>query len=143
MQRRSTFGERLLVLWWFLSAFFLSSAPLVSGVIAADLVPGVGGVRPSVPVPMLVLALMAIVGVAVVFGGVLERVVARVVPARSVFRRITLEVASALLLWVLLLPLMDRGLGAAAAAVVAIALYKMAEPVLDRLGRKWADTADD
>lgn len=143
MPRRSTFGERFLVLWWFLSAFFLSSAPLVSGVIAADLVPGVGGVRPSVPVPMLVLALMAIVGVAVVFGGVLERVVAQLVPMRSVFRRTTQEVASALLLWVLLLPLMERGLGAAVAAAVSIALYKVAEPVLDRLGRKWADAADD
>lgn len=143
MPRRSTFGERFLVLWWFLSAFFLSSAPLVFGVIAADLVPGVGGVRPSVPVPMLVLALMAIVGVAVVFGGPLERVVARLVPGCSVFRRITQEVASALLLWVLLLPLMERGLGAAVAAAVSIALYKVAEPVLDRLGRKWADAADD
>lgn len=143
MPRRSTFGERLLLLWWFLSAFFLSSAPLVSGVIAADLVPGVGGVRSSVPVPMLVLALMAIVGVAVVFGGVLERVVSRLVPMRSVFRWVTQEVASALLLWVLLLPLMERGLGAAVAAAVSIALYKVAEPALDRLDRKWADAADD
>lgn len=143
MPRRSTFGERLLVLWWFLSAFFLSSAPLVFGVIAADLVPGVGGVRPSVPVPMLVLALMAIVGVAVVFGGPLERVVSRLVPMRSVFRRITQEVVSALLLWVLLLPLMERGLGAAVAAAVSITLYKVAEPVLDRLDRKRADTTSD
>jgi hypothetical protein len=143
MQRRSTFGERLLVLWWFLSAFFLSSAPLVFGVIAADLVPGVGGVRQSVPVPVLVLALMAVVGVAVVFGSALERVVDQLVPARPVLRRIAQEAASALLLWALLLPLMERGLGAAVAAAVSIALYKAAEAVLDRLDRKRVDMADD
>ena len=57
--------------------------------------------------------------------------------------RITQEAASALLLWVLLLPLMERGLGAAVAAAVSIALYKVSDPVLDRLDRKWADRADD
>jgi hypothetical protein len=143
MQRRPTLGERLLVLGWFLSAFFLSSAPLVLGVIAADLAPGVGGVRQSVPVPVLVLSLMAVVGVAVVFGSVLERVVERLVPARTVLRRIAQEAAPALLLWVLLLPLMERGLGAAVAAAVSIALYRAAEPVLDRLDRRRADTADE
>lgn len=143
MQRRPTLGERLLVLGWFLSAFLLSSAPLVLGVIAADLAPGVGGVRQSVPVPGLVLALMAVVGVAVVFGSALERVVDRLVPARPVIQRIVQEVASALLLWVLLLPLMERGLGAAVAAAVSIALYRAAEPVLDRLDRKRADMYDD
>ena len=143
MQQRSTPRERLLVLGWFLSAFFLSSAPLVLGVVVADLVPGVGGVRQSVPVAALVLALMAVVGVAIVFGKALERVVERVVPARGVLGRIAQEAASALLLWVLLLPLMERGLGAAVAAAVSIALYKVSDPVLDRLDRKWADRADD
>lgn len=143
MQRRSPLGQRLLVLGWFLSAFFLSSAPLVLGVVAADIVPGVGGVRRSVPVPVLVLALMAVVGIAVVFGGALERLVERLVTARSVLQRTTQEAASALLLWLLLLPLMERGLGAAVVAGVSIALYKAAEPVLDRLNRTGADTADD
>ncbi|MCY1696416.1 hypothetical protein [Curtobacterium sp. SL109] len=143
MHRRSPLGQRLLVLGWFLSAFFLSSAPLVLGVIAADIVPAVGGVRRSVPVPVLVLALMAVVGIAVVFGGALERLVERLVTARSVLQRTTQEAASALLLWLLLLPLMERGLGAAVAAGVSIALYKAAELVLDRLNRTGADTADD
>ncbi|OII33087.1 hypothetical protein BIU98_06445 [Curtobacterium sp. MMLR14_010] len=131
-----TFGERLLVLGWFLSAFFVSSAPLVLGVIAADLIPGIGGVRQSVTLPVLVAALMLIVGLAVVFGSALERVVDRLFPGRTASSRIAKQIASALPLWVVLLPLMENGLGAVVATVVAVVLYDVAEPVLDRIDRK-------
>ncbi|WP_139200756.1 hypothetical protein [Curtobacterium sp. MMLR14_010] len=136
MEQRVTFGERLLVLGWFLSAFFVSSAPLVLGVIAADLIPGIGGVRQSVTLPVLVAALMLIVGLAVVFGSALERVVDRLFPGRTASSRIAKQIASALPLWVVLLPLMENGLGAVVATVVAVVLYDVAEPVLDRIDRK-------
>jgi diacylglycerol kinase len=136
MQQRVTFGERLLVLGWFLSAFFVSSAPLVLGVIAADLVPGIGGVRQSVTLPVLVAAVMLIVGLAVVFGGALERLFDRLFPGRTASSRIAKQIASALPLWAVLLPLLKNGLGAAVATVVAVVLYDVAEPVLDRIDRK-------
>jgi hypothetical protein len=143
MQQRLTVGERLLVLGWFLSAFFVSSAPLVLGVIAADLLPGIGGIRQSVTMPVLVAALMVIVGLAVLFGGALERSVLVLLPGRSVASRIARQIVSAVPLWVLFLPLMENGLGAVVSTAVSITLYLLAEPVLDRLDRvRGQDDAD-
>jgi hypothetical protein len=143
MQQRLTVGERLLVLGWFLSAFFVSSAPLVLGVVAADLLPGIGGVRQSVTLPVLVAALMVIVGLAVLFGGALERSVLVLLPGRSVASRIARQIVSAVPLWVLFLPLMENGLGAVVSTAVSITLYLLAEPVLDRLDRvRGQDDAD-
>jgi hypothetical protein len=134
---------RLLVLGWFLSAFFVSSAPLVLGVVAADLLPGIGGVRKSVTLPVLVPALMLIVGLAVVFGSALERLAERLFPGRSASSRVGKQIASALPLWVVFLPLMENGLGAVVATVVSITLYMAAEPVLDHIDRKPGDDGDD
>jgi diacylglycerol kinase len=132
---RTSWG-RLFILGWFLLAFFVSSAPLVLGVIVADLLPGVGGVRQSVTLPILVAALMLIVGLAVVFGSALERLLDRLFPGRTASSRIAKQIASALPLWALLLPLMENGLGAVVATVVAVVLYSVAAPVLDRIDRK-------
>jgi hypothetical protein len=142
MHHRLTVGERLLVLGWFLSAFFVSSAPLVLGVVAADLLPGIGGIRQSVTMPVLVAALMVIVGLAVLFGGALERSVLVLLPGRSVASRIARQIVSAVPLWVLFLPLMENGLAVVSTAV-SITLYLLAEPVLDRLDRvRGQDDAD-
>ncbi|MBT2503763.1 hypothetical protein [Curtobacterium sp. ISL-83] len=130
-----TAGGRLAILLWLSAAVFAASAPLVLGVIAADAIPGLGGVDPAVPKPFVAVALMAVVVVAVVFGGALDRALECLIGRRGRVRQAAKEGAATAVLALVLLPLMADLASAVVASVVATVLYRLAEPWLDRLER--------
>lgn len=130
----------LVLFGWLSAALGVVSAPLALGVVAASLIPGLGGMAPAVPVPVIAVGLAIVLLVSVLLDAPLRGVVARLIPRGRVLAE---EVAAFVLLWTLLRPLLATALGALVAAAIAVGLYKVVEPLLDRFAERRRDASDE
>lgn len=136
------FGDRLMLIGFLAASVFVVTAPLVVGVAAAALIPGLGGLRAGVPPVAVAGGLMLSVMVMIWFGGPLERVSRRPFGRCHWAGTLAAEATSLGLLWLLLLPMLASGWSALLAASIGGALFKCAEPVLDRWARKNGEDAE-
>jgi nitric oxide reductase large subunit len=136
------FGDRLMLIGLLAASVFVVSAPLVIGVAAAALVPGLGGLRAGVPPMAVAGGLMLTVVVIIWFGGPLERVSRRPFGRCHWAGTLAAEATSLGFLWLLLLPMLASGWSALLAASLGEVLYRCTEPLVDRWARKDRENAE-
>jgi nitric oxide reductase large subunit len=136
------FGERLMLFGVLAASVLVVTAPLVVGVAAVALVPGLGGLRAGVSPAAVAGGLMLTVVVMIWFGGPLERASRRPFGQRRWAGTLAAEATSLGFLWLLLLPMLASGWSALLAASIGVVLFKCAEPVLDRWASEEGTDAD-
>jgi len=113
-----------------LGALLFAALPLGAGVVVACVVPGLGGIRPGLPLPALVAVLLGIVLVAVVIGERPLRTARLLMPGRPRLQGPAAELGAFVLLTTMLLVPLASPLGALTAAASASACYRCLERFL-------------
>lgn len=132
-----TWWEWLLLVGLVVGAVLIAALPIAGGILVTGILPGLAGLRPGVPIPLLLALIVGTMVVAIVLDGPLDRAVDRLTQGSSrAFTMVAQEAAGLGSLCLLLRPVMADGLSALVAALVAALLYLLTSPLVEAAERR-------
>jgi hypothetical protein len=129
--------EWLLLVGLVVGAVLIAALPIAGGILVTGILPGLAGLRPGVPLPLLLAWLVGIMVKAIVLDGPLDRAVDRLTQGSSrAFTKVAQETAGLGLLSLLLRPVMADWPSALVAALIAALLYLLTSPLVEAAERR-------